>query len=220
MSAAVLIAAIGAGGTDPGEVGDDTARRAAREILSEGRFQEQHVPRPFRGVLEWIGDRLQGVGDFLGDVLDAVTGGGDSPIGWAAIALVVVVVVAILASRIARRRTPTRRPATDPLFDPDDRRSAAELEADAEVAERAGRGEEALRLRFRAGLLRLDDAGAIDLRPSVTSGEVRRRLREPTFDALASDFDEVAYGGRAADDARLERARRDWPAIVRRSAPR
>ena len=58
--------------------------------------------------------------------------------------------------------------------------------------------EAALRLRFRAGLLRLDARGAIEFRPSISTHEVRRALRSEDFDALAATFDDVVYGGRAA----------------------
>jgi hypothetical protein len=50
------------------------------------------------------------------------------------------------------------------------------LERQADDEERAGRFDIALRLRFRAGLLRLDRRGAIRYRPSLTTDEVRRAL--------------------------------------------
>jgi hypothetical protein len=76
-----------------------------------------------------------------------------------------------------------------------------------------------VRLRFRAGLLRLGDRGAIRYRPSVTTGEVRRVLGSETFDELARTFEAVAYGGRPASNPDVDTARREWPRVVS-TAPR
>jgi hypothetical protein len=91
---------------------------------------------------------------------------------------------------------------------------ARALERRADAAEAAGDLETALRLRFRAGLLRLDERGAIEFRPSISTHEVRRALRSEDFDSLAATFDDVVYGGRppAADD--LSSARERWPRVV------
>jgi hypothetical protein len=87
-----------------------------------------------------------------------------------------------------------------------------------DAAAAAGDLEAALRLRFRAGLLRLDARGAIDFRPSISTIEVRRRLHDDDFDALAETFDDVVYGGRppAADD--LAAARERWPRVIEDAA--
>jgi hypothetical protein len=88
------------------------------------------------------------------------------------------------------------------------------LEREAEQAERDGDLERAVRLRFRAGLLRLDRARAIEFRPSLTTTEVSRAVRSAAFDELALTFEEVAYGGRAASGPDVEEARREWPALL------
>ena len=60
-----------------------------------------------------------------------------------------------------------------------------------------------MRLRFRAGLLRLDARELIEYRPSLTTGEVAETIVSPTFDRIGADFDEIAYGGRfAREDGR------------------
>ena len=83
-------------------------------------------------------------------------------------------------SSAASRR---RRPARDDAPRRASRRAAEAataarrpraLERRAAEAEAAGDLEAALRLRFRAGLLRLDARGAIDYRPSISTREVRR----------------------------------------------
>ena len=81
-----------------------------------------------------------------------------------------------------------------------------ELERDAHAAEPPGDLARALRLRFRAVLLRLararrSRARALD-RPAVV------RLSARAFDELARDHDEVVYGGRPASRADVEPRRR------------
>jgi hypothetical protein len=63
-------------------------------------------------------------------------------------------------------------------------------------------------------LLRLGRAQVVPLRASLTSGEARRIIRLPEFDALARTHDEVVYGGRSAvaDDVVLARER--WPRVL------
>jgi hypothetical protein len=107
-----------------------------------------------------------------------------------------------------------RAPAADGRDDPD------ALEREADEAERAGDLQRAVRLRFRAGLLRLGDRGAIRYRPSVTTGEVRRTLRSSRFDGLAGTFEEVTYGGREADPPDVDAARREWPHVLEESIRR
>ena len=94
------------------------------------------------------------------------------------------------------------------------------LERDAERAEAAGDLNLAIRLRFRAGLLRLDRAGAIRYRPSLTSSQVAYTLRSRDFEELAARFDAVAYGGRTADADDVSDARDRWPRVVTGARPR
>ncbi len=77
-----------------------------------------------------------------------------------------------------------------------------------------------MRLRFRAGLLRLGDKGAIRYRPSVTTGEVRRTLSSTTFDDLAGTFEAVTYGGRTAAQPDVDDARRAWPRVLEETGRR
>ena len=94
------------------------------------------------------------------------------------------------------------------------------LERAADDAERDGDLERAVRLRFRAGLLRLGQRGAIAYRPSVTTGEVRRALGSDTFDELAETFEGIAYGGQAAQPPDIDTAKRAWPHVVDEAARR
>jgi hypothetical protein len=197
-------------------VDPDEARRVAHDILRGRRYHASPTPRPLRHQLTWIGDRVHGVVEWIGRVLSHVP----EPVGLA-FAAAVLGAAAYLIVRYARGRrgrpdTGTRAAAGrgDASEDP------RELERAADAAERAGRFDEALRLRFRAGLLRLGARGAIRYRPSVTTNEVRRVLGSETFDELARTFEAVAYGGRDAGKPDLELARREWPHVVAGAPPR
>jgi heme exporter protein D len=197
-------------------VDPDTARREAQHILSGGRFKSSSTPRPLRGPLKWLADRLDTVFGPIGRFLARIP----TFVWWivaaALVAFVVWMIVRVRQRRIARapedakRRAPTR----DTREDPD------ALEREADEAERGGDLERAVRLRFRAGLLRLGDRGAIRYRPSVTTGEVRRTLRSARFEGLAGTFEEVTYGGRAADPPDVTAARREWPRVLEESVRR
>ena len=188
------------------------AREQARDILLQSRFTGTPVPGPFRGLIDWVGDRVRSAGDWLDDLLP-----GGRPIVWLALAALVAALAVVVARRTLTRRvrvaTQVARASVPPSAD------ARELERRADAAEAAGDLQAALRLRFRAGLLRLDERGAIEFRPSISTSEVRRTLRSVDFDVLAFDFDEVVYGGRAAAPADVESARRRWPGVVAQ-APR
>ena len=186
------------------------AREQARQILSERRFHGTSLPRPFHGLLAWLGDRLHFVVRGW-DWLAAKLGG--QPALWALVGAVVLALAAFLAVRLAKRRAEVEalgigRRARARGEDP------AELERLADEAEQRGDLEVALRLRFRAGLLRLGRARALPLRPSLRTREARRALRSARFDRLARDFDEVVYGGRPPREVDVEAARSEWPQVV------
>ena len=198
-------------GVDP-----DDARAAARSIVSGRRYRSAPTPRPFRKPLQWLGDRLAPVWRWLGDVFSHVP-----PLLLLFLAFAVVVgaiTYAVLMVR-TRRGVPvtSRRAGRVPGEESED---PNELERLADVAEREGRLDHALRLRFRAGLLRLGTRGAIKYRPSLTTGEVRRALGSESFDELARTFEAVAYGGRDAALPDLERARQSWPEVVANATPK
>jgi hypothetical protein len=196
-------------GVDP-----DEARRRAQQILSDRRFRSSPTPRPLRGPLQWLGDRISSLLGHLADLVSA------SSLIWigllaTAIALIVWFVARQLRRRPARAAAAHAARATTGA----DTETADELEREADAAERDGDLARALRLRFRAGLLRLGDRGAIAYRPSVTTGEVRRVLDSRRFDDLAGTFEAVTYGGRAADPPAVDTARREWPHVLEDTAP-
>lgn len=167
------------------------------------------MPRPFETPLDWLGDRVQELGTWLverfGDV-DGVLPGGVWVVWVLLVALVGV--LGFLAARavVVRRATEgfgsARRCLVTEGEDP------AELERAADAAERAGRWEESVRLRFRAGVLRLDAEAS-------TTGAIAAELHSPDFDRLGASHDAIAYGGSPATAADAEAARAGWKAALR-----
>ena len=191
-------------------VDPSAAQKEARKILRDRRFRGSHTPRPLRKPLNWLGDRLHGVLDWFGRVLSHV------PLVFVlALALTAVVLaVMFVVNRVrAQRGSPDAR-VRRALARESDSEDPDTLERAADTAEREGRLDEAVRLRFRAGLLRLGDRGAIRYTPSVTTNEVRHVLGSETFDELARTFDAIAYGGRDAAKPDVDAARREWPRVV------
>lgn len=131
---------------------------------------------------------------------------------WALIGLVVILASLSFAASLGRRRAASVRRATGApartSVDP------ADLESAAAAAEASGDFAGAVRLRFRAGVARLARAGVVDERPSLTSAEIRRRLRVPEFDELAASFDRIVYGRRPATADDVEAARRGWQRVL------
>jgi hypothetical protein len=194
----------------------DAAARA-RHILSERRFTGSSVPRPFHRVLSWLGGKLSFLPRFIHRLGRDVPGGAATV--WTLLAAIVIGIAAAAAVRIAARRegrllVSEHRERRRDLDDPRD------LERAASEAEERGELELALRLRFRAGLIRLARADRLPLRDSLTSGQAADLLHLDDFDALAHDFDEVVYGKRPADRGDLVRAREEWARVLARTESR
>jgi cytochrome c-type biogenesis protein CcmH/NrfF len=200
------------------ERSSDRLREDANEILAQSRFeQEPDLPRPLRGVLEWLGDVLETVfgpivsilGNLVAALVEFVPGGAVTL--WALAAVIVLVAFAVVVERSARRRASVdvrHRARAKTTLRP------AELEREAEEAEGRGDLEGALRLRFLAGLLRLEDKRVISTARFATSAEVARRLNSPDFDEVAHLFDEVVYGRRPAEPADLETTRSTFDRLL------
>lgn len=186
------------------------ARAEAHRILAERRFHGTSIPRPLHGLLHWIGRHLHFLERFW-TWLGNLVGGRD--VLWTIVAAAVVAFATWALVRLAQRRGRADRlaaaqAAAEHGMDPD------ELERLAVEAEHRGDLEIALRLRFRAGLLRLARARVLPARPSLRTLEARRVLRNPRFDRLARDFDEVVYGRRPVRAEDLAAARDEWPHVL------
>jgi hypothetical protein len=135
---------------------------------------------------------------------------------WALFAALALTAGVAISTRVARRglaaTASPRATATQ---------SAAELERLAAAAQDAGRLDQAVRLRFRAGLTRLSDGATLAGAPTRPTVEIARALRSPHFDALARRFDEIAYGSSPATAEDIDEQRREWPQILQAgNAPR
>lgn len=189
----------------PSAVDDPQAQ--AGEILQQSRFHGEDVPGPFRGLI----DRLK---DFAPDVLDKLDDlipGGRSVV-WIVLGTLLFAVGFIVARLFLTRRIALSEAHAQALTpEAEDPKALDRRAADAELA---GDLEAALRLRFRAGLLRLDRRGTIEFRPSISTHEVRRALRSDDFNGLATTFDDVVYGGREPVTEDVAQARERWPDVV------
>jgi hypothetical protein len=191
-------------------VSPEQAREQARHILHERRFRGTALPRPFHGLFSWLARHLH----FLARAwhwLGVQVGG--ATVLWVILGALVLAAAMWAGSRLAARRTEVEATGLG-RHGRGRREDPAELERLADEAERRRDLEAALRLRFRAGLLRLGRAQALPLRPSLRTREARRALRNPRFDRLARDFDEVVYGRRAPRPADVETARSEWPELL------
>lgn len=204
--------ALAGGGPAPG-VGPlaPEARQAAAEILEGRRFKKSDVPRPLAGVLRTLGRWLEPIGEPLGRLWGRIA---DSLAGQLALVVAVLALATVASVVLIGRRSPAavhrsrRLGAEGEGLDPD------ELERQAKAAEQAGDLDRAVRLRFVAGVLRLDEAGVVTYRSSMTTGQLRARLRSGSFTELAAAFDEIAYGGRPAEEADVRAATEVWPRVL------
>lgn len=200
----------GAGGVSPAA---SAAREQARDVLAQRRFQRTRVPSPLRDVRERIGEGLRSLGRPFESAFRWVAGWipGGRPVLWVLLAVLVLAAAAFFAGRAANRRA-----AAEPggaAAGGGEAMSAARLREEAEQAERRGDLEEALRLRFRAGLVELDERELIELRPALTNRELLGTVPSPTLAELVDGFEAVAYGGRPADAEDVRSARDGWPRV-------
>lgn len=185
----------------------------ARRILSDPRYAQdsptflERILGPVYDWLEWLiafgREMVTRALDWLSRVLnaDAITVIGP---------ILIVIVAAAGAWILARRRARDieRRATIERILELGD--DPSELEARALEADQAGDHAEAIRLRFVAGLLRLDAGGQIEFYPGLSNGTISARLDDPTFDRLAAQFDQVVYGRKSAGQQDSIQAASDW----------
>jgi hypothetical protein len=201
------------------------ARRQAAHILSQPPFttKPSHIPDPLAGVLHAVGR-----------VVDDVLG---KPLGWLgrhffsaahdvfghftslvliALAVVIGVLLGVLLIRRRTRIGPRNAAIKGDLPMGED---VGMLEAAADAAEAKGDLDEAVRLRFRAGLARLEAAGVIASRLVTTTDQVRETVHSQTFDALAGRHEAIAYAGQTALPTDASTAREGWPRVIEEVDP-
>ncbi len=193
---------------------EDTVTR----ILSDPRYVRDRttwlqdllapVNRSLARIIAYVTDRLYELWTWLVDFL------ANSPWRWP------VIVVGLIAGTVGvwlltrrRARDIERRAAIERILDLG--LDPAELEALASEAAAAGEFAEAIRLRFVAGLLRLDTEGRLRFAPGIPNGVYSHHLASPAFDRLAHQFDEAIYGKVVVSDADHRECLRLWVELVK-----
>lgn len=170
----------------------ERVRQEIERILSAAKYRAA----PSNPIGEWWTRFWNRAIEWLDRFLSSVPGG--PRVFFGLLALLVIAAAGWVALRLGKRRN--RQVESFNLgrlsalrgLDPDD------LEASATSAAARGNFRESVRLRFVAGLLRLDAKRAIEFTPGITSAEVAARLRQPAYDNLADQFDAIVYGDEPA----------------------
>lgn len=182
----------------------ESIRRAAEDVLQRPEFQTRTPTDVRPTIFLWLVERLKPVFDFLGNLF-RITWDISPVLAIGMITLLVILLVVLIghigyAFRHAiRKRTNSSRlePAATKHLDP----RALESEA-AEAAQRQDYIR-AIRLLFRASLLRIEQAGKRNSRPGITNREYLRRYRDTAaYDALkllVDTIDDKWYGYAVCD---------------------
>jgi hypothetical protein len=137
---------------------------------------------------------------------------------WPVVAVAVLVIVGLFIGRYVirrRQRIDIERVGALEFALPED---PGQLDRLADQAEQQKDWQTAIRLRFRAGVLRLEHLGAIDRGTTKTARQISAVLRSQKFDSLSADLESVVYAGVEATPAQAADARQDWPAVVSEAA--
>jgi hypothetical protein len=186
----------------------DQIRRKAAEVLQRDEYRPDSTTGEvseslFLKFIRMVLEAIQGMADSLSFLPDWLR----YPVIVALIALLLYVGYRIIrgiagAARMPERSISTRtRQATA--------KSPDEYETLAADAMREGRVIEAVRLLFRAGLLRIEQAEKRPLRPGITNRELLRKYRatpiqEPLRE-MVETIDVKWYGGRPASSDDFDR---------------
>lgn len=189
----------------------EEARDAAADILKGDKFHPAEVPKPLEGVLKTLGRWLEPVFDPIERFIAAVTRNRLAATTFVAVILVLAFMGIV---QLVRRRGRAVLAERERSRGRQQRLDADALDHQAVEAEAAGDFERAVRLRFVAGLVRLDRAGVLRYQPALTSGQLTQVLESSTFDELATSFDEIVYGGRPATVDDVASARAGWPRVM------
>jgi hypothetical protein len=182
-----------AAGTD--DVTRDGARRVAHQELLDHKYSASKPPL----IVRLVGGAIRKLLELLDRAAGHVPGGG---FGLLLLALLIAGVVALV---LVRLRPGGSHDGGAGVFGGGRALTAAEHRTRAEQAAAAGRWAEAVRERLRAIVRELEARGVLEPRPGRTAGEVARdgsaavpSIAAPLIRATTT-FDEVWYGGRAAD---------------------
>lgn len=195
-------------------VDSERLREEAERILAQRPYRAQ--PTASESFGEWLERLWYRFLEFVADVADLI--GGPLVLGLLLLGLVVLTAVLVTRNLGHRRaREVELRIMREHLLargaDP------SELEREAHKAAQDTDFATAVRLTFRAGLLRLDERGRIRYWPGLTSAEIAELLASAEFEALARRFDEVVYGHRTATAVDYANARQGWDKLLNAPVP-
>ncbi|MFG1703562.1 DUF4129 domain-containing protein [Nonomuraea sp. M3C6] len=169
---------------------EEAARRAVQELLKPGYEKESLFDELYRRVTQ-----------FMGDLVDAATGGGTAGGMIASVVIVLILLgVIMLISWQLRRTVRRRRLVVGGLFG-ERAMSAAEHRQVAERLAAEGHWTEAIQERLRAIARDLEERALVDGMPGRTADELAAEaaVALPGFAAelaaAARSFDDVTYGG-------------------------
>jgi hypothetical protein len=159
----------------------------------------------FGPIVRWIRRELV---DSVGHGFHAVFGS-FAPVVGLVVALVAGIVVATLLIR-RRTRASVLRPSRDGQAAASD---PSELEQEADRRAAGGDFDAAVRLRFQAGLRRLEFEGLVANGAATTGRELVTGVGSPTLEGLVRQHEAIAYAAFHAEAEDDERARNQWPAV-------
>ena len=211
-------------GGSTGPAGYSTqARREARQILSQPPYthRSSHSAAPLAGVLHAIGHGLWWlIGRPLAWLWRHAFAHAVNRIHlalgpwWPLPVAVAFVALGFFAGWLLARRRSRIAAAVPAASSEAETEDAAALERAAVEAERQGDLESAVRLRYRAGLNRLEARGIISSRLTRTDGQLRLVVRDAIFDDLTYRHESVAYGRQEATPQDVAAAKEGWPKIL------
>ncbi|WP_372499346.1 DUF4129 domain-containing protein [Streptomyces lichenis] len=201
VAARALIHAHGDADDVPLDIPRVPAREAAERELSEPMYHEND-PNLLQQALDTFWD-------WVGGVLD--TASRATPGGLLGLVVVILLALAVVGALWWRLGTPHRtRLPSETLFG-EGPRTAAEHRRTAEAHAAAGRWNQAVQERMRALVRSLEERALLDPRPGRTADEAADEAGRALPDhagplrSAARAFDDVTYGGRAADQAAYQR---------------
>lgn len=188
----------------------DEIRRKAAEVLERPEYQSDTPTGDGSQslalrIIEWILESIRWLADSLSFLPDVIR----YPIIVGLIALLIYVAYRIIRGIAGAARLPERGLSTRTRHDT--AKSPVEFESLAQAAIDEGRVIEAVRLLFRAGLLRIEQAEKRPQRPGVTNRELLRKYRATPIQEPLRVFVETIdfkwYGGQPASSEDFERCR-------------
>ncbi|HMK62466.1 MAG TPA: hypothetical protein VK386_02510 [Acidimicrobiales bacterium] len=195
-----------------------TARHQVEHILARPPYTASNGPRPLAGIFHALG---RGLDDAFGPVfrwlyhhLVLHIGHGFKwafgdwwPLVAGALALAVGALAATLVVR-RRSRIEARHQRGGSLSSGEE---PGALEVEATAADAAGDFERAVRLRFRAGVLRLVRQGSVVDERARTDRQLTVLVSSRTFEQLARSHERIVYGREPAVAEDSSTARQQWP---------